>query len=248
MNFVRPLGISTFTSRRSSFFLTSLRNNFSPSATTSSLALKKITFRPFASHSVTSPLNPQQQRMQDTYTVVNYSLSVIIVFLGLSYAAVPLYKIICTNTGLDGTPITAPGHKFDKKSMKPVEGAAKIRIKFDSSISDSLTSVWKFTPQTREMYVRPGETALAFYVAENMSDKDVVGISTYSVIPPRAAQYFNKIQCFCFEEQKLDAGEEVDMPVFFYIDPEIVDDPWLKDVKEITLSYTFFKSKHQTLR
>ncbi|KAJ1548382.1 Cytochrome c oxidase assembly protein cox11, mitochondrial, partial [Nowakowskiella sp. JEL0078] len=155
--------------------------------------------------------NPRQhnaKQSENVQTVFNYTLSVIIVFLGLSAAAVPLYKIICTNTGLDGTPMTTPGHKFDKNSMKIIPNSPKIKIKFDSSISDSLTGVWKFTPQTRSISVQPGETALAFYIAKNESDKDIVGISTYSVVPPRAAQYFNKIQCFCFEEQKLDAGEE----------------------------------------
>ncbi|TPX72839.1 hypothetical protein SpCBS45565_g00199 [Spizellomyces sp. 'palustris'] len=136
-----------------------------------------------------------------------YTAAIIVFFIGASYAAVPLYKLICTQTGLDGTPLTSPGHKFEPESMVPVPNSRK------------------------EITVVPGETALAFYTAHNPMDEDIVGISTYSVVPAKAAQYFNKIQCFCFEEQRLEANEEVDMPVFFYIDPEFAYDPWMKDVK-----------------
>ena len=99
---------------------------------------------------------------------------------------------------------------------------------------------WKFTPQQREVRVLPGETALAFYTATNKSDEDIIGVATYSVSPGQVAQYFNKIQCFCFEEQRLAAGETVDMPVFFFIDPEFADDPTMKNIVTVTLSYTFF--------
>ncbi|KAJ1556243.1 Cytochrome c oxidase assembly protein cox11, mitochondrial [Cladochytrium tenue] len=172
-----------------------------------------------------------------------YVASVIVTFVGLSYAAVPLYKLICTNTGLDGTPVVADGDRYDPDVVKPVAGARPIKITFQSSLSDAMK--WRFVPQTREVSVVPGETALAFYTAENPTDEDITGISTYSVVPGKAAQYFNKIQCFCFEEQKLAAKEEVDMPVFFYIDPEFAFDPWMKDVNHITLHYTFFRSKMQ---
>ncbi len=127
--------------------------------------------------------------------------------------------------------------------MKPVLGEKPIKIKFDAFVNDKMK--WRFVPVTREIYVVPGETALAFFEAKNETDEDIVGISTYSVVPAKAAQYFNKIQCFCFEEQLLMAGEEVDMPVFFYIDPEFAYDAHVKDVSEITLHYTFFKSKIQ---
>ncbi|KAI8854830.1 cytochrome c oxidase assembly protein CtaG/Cox11, domain-containing protein [Chytridium lagenaria] len=139
--------------------------------------------------------------------------------------------------------MTSQSRKFDAATMKPVTTSKKLKIQFESSLSDSMK--WKFVPQTREISVLPGETALAFYTAVNPTDTDIVGISTYSVTPARAAQYFNKIQCFCFEEQKLAAKEEVDMPVFFYIDPEFAYDPRMKDISQITLHYTFFKSKAQ---
>lgn len=93
------------------------------------------------------------------------------------------------------------------------------------------------------LQVFPGETALAFYTAKNPTDKPVIGISTYNVIPFEAGAYFNKIQCFCFEEQQLNPNEEVDMPVFFYIDPDICEDPKLEFLEDIILSYTFFEAK-----
>lgn len=99
---------------------------------------------------------------------------------------------------------------------------------------------WKFYPEQREVRVLPGETALAFYKATNKSDKDIVGMATYSVTPGQASPYFSKIQCFCFEEQRLNAGETVDMPVFFFIDPDFVNDPAMRGIDTITLSYTFF--------
>jgi cytochrome c oxidase assembly protein subunit 11 len=102
---------------------------------------------------------------------------------------------------------------------------------------------WKFSPLQTAVNVKPGQTALAFYTASNFTDKDITGLATYNIIPARAALYFNKIQCFCFEEQRLGAGEQIEMPVFFFLDPDIETDPNLKNTKEIVLSYTFFKSK-----
>ncbi|KAJ3297538.1 Cytochrome c oxidase assembly protein cox11, mitochondrial [Rhizoclosmatium sp. JEL0117] len=200
--------------------------------------------RTYATAASSRTLTPNELLLRErNHSSMLYIASVIIGFIGLSYAAVPLYKIICTDTGLDGTAKNLSGQKFDPATMKPVAGSKPIRIRFQSSLSDSMK--WKFTPQTKEITLVPGETALAFYTAENPTDEDIVGISTYSVVPGRAAQYFNKIQCFCFEEQKLAAHEEVDMPVFFYIDPEFAYDPYMKDVREITLHYTFFRSKYQ---
>ena len=136
------------------------------------------------------------------------------------------------------------------QELKPIKGNdRKVLIKFDSSVSEYMR--WSFKPETKALTVRfdnkviPGETALAFFKAKNNTSDPIIGISTYSVIPYKAAQYFNKIQCFCFEEQRLESGEEVEMPVLFFIDPEFLLDPWMKDVNEITLHYTFFKSKHQ---
>lgn len=166
----------------------------------------------------------------------------ILATLTLSYASVPLYRAICQRTGFGGIPIT-DSTRFTPDKLLPVENASRIRVTFNSSVSSTLD--WKFTPQQREVYVLPGETALAFYKAKNNSGEDVIGVATYSVTPGQVAPYFSKIQCFCFEEQKLNAGEEVDMPVFFFIDPEFSNDPLMKGIEQVTLSYTFFKAKYE---
>ncbi|KAL2073401.1 hypothetical protein VTL71DRAFT_10725 [Oculimacula yallundae] len=177
-----------------------------------------------------------------------YTLSVILGTVAFSYGSVPMYKMICQTTGWGGTPVKAPGHGGvddggdPSTRLRPVTSAKRIRITFNGSVSDVMP--WKFVPQQREVRVLPGETALAFYTATNRSDEDIIGVATYSVTPAQVAPYFSKIQCFCFEEQRLNAGETVDMPVFFYIDPDFVNDPTMKGIEQVTLSYTFFKAKY----
>lgn len=170
-----------------------------------------------------------------------YSTSVIIGFLALAYAAVPLYRAICQRTGFGGQPIT-DASRFTPDKLIPVDRKKRIRITFSSEVSSIMP--WKFKPQQREVQVLPGETALAFYKAQNTSDRDIIGMATYSVVPERAAPYFSKIQCFCFEEQMLRAGEEVDMPVFFFIDPDFASDPACANINDIVLHYTFFKAQY----
>jgi cytochrome c oxidase assembly protein subunit 11 len=126
-------------------------------------------------------------------------------------------------------------------SLKPMtDNGRLITVRFDSTVGDVMP--WSFVPAQLDVKVVPGETALSFFTAENHSDKAITGVATYNVHPPRAGLYFNKIQCFCFEEQRLLPGETVDMPVFFFIDPEYADDPQLSRVNNITLSYTFFQT------
>jgi cytochrome c oxidase assembly protein subunit 11 len=193
-------------------------------------------------------------RLHKNKTLAFYAGAVINTFIGLSYCASPLYQLLCTTTGIDGTPVRAdatlwtilfPSNNNHGKlaTTSPVQGAAPIKVRFSASVSERMP--WKFKAENDELHVVPGESALAFFEAFNPTDKPIVGISTYSVVPAKAAQYFNKIQCFCFDEQLLEAKEQVDMPVFFYIDPDFAYDPWMKDVSEITLHYTFFKSKSQ---
>ena len=170
-----------------------------------------------------------------------YGLAVLSGVLGLSYAAVPMYKAYCQKTGFGGTPNTDE-QRLTADRMVPQRQAKRIRITFNSQVSDALQ--WKFVPQQRQISVLPGETALAFYTATNRSDEDIIGIATYNVTPDFAAPYFSKVQCFCFDEQKLNAGESVDMPVFFFIDPDVLDNPRMQDVDLITLSYTFFKARY----
>ncbi|KAM5274294.1 cytochrome c oxidase assembly protein COX11, mitochondrial [Ctenodactylus gundi] len=172
-------------------------------------------------------------------TVLTYVAAAAVGMLGASYAAVPLYRLYCQTTGLGGSAVA--GHASDQiENMVPVKDRI-IKVTFNADVHASLQ--WNFKPQQTEIYVVPGETALAFYKAKNPTDKPVIGISTYNVVPFEAGQYFNKIQCFCFEEQRLNPQEEVDMPVFFYIDPEFAEDPRMVNVDLITLSYTFFEAK-----
>lgn len=154
-----------------------------------------------------------------------------------------MYGQICQQTGWGGQPIKATIHSNAQDPairLTPVTDSRRLRITFNGSVSDILP--WKFTPQQREVRVLPGETALAFYTATNKSTEDIIGVATYSVTPAQVAPYFSKIQCFCFEEQRLNAGETVDMPVFFFIDPDFVNDPTMTKIDTITLSYTFFST------
>lgn len=170
-----------------------------------------------------------------------YSASLGVVFLALAFTAVPVYRAICQRTGFDGTPMT-DATKISPDKVIPVDTSKRLRVQFTCQSSGILP--WKFTPQQREVYVVPGETALAFYKAKNMSKEDIIGMATYTVTPDNVAPYFNKIQCFCFEEQRLSAGEEVDMPVFFFIDPDFAKDPQMKNIEDIVLHYSFFKASY----
>ncbi|KAK1247066.1 hypothetical protein MKX08_000868 [Trichoderma sp. CBMAI-0020] len=191
--------------------------------------------------------NIRAQYNEKNKTSTYWTLSAIIGFLGLAYGAVPLYKMICQTTGWGGTPIRAYGLGGDEGEdlstrLVPVTSAKRIKVTFNAAVSDVLP--WKFVPQQREVRVLPGETALAFYKATNLGDKDIIGVATYSVTPGQCAGYFSKIQCFCFEEQRLNAGETVDMPVFFYLDPDLLNDVNMKGVETVTLNYTFFKARY----
>ncbi|KAM6897553.1 cytochrome c oxidase assembly protein COX11, mitochondrial [Xenentodon cancila] len=182
---------------------------------------------------------PEEEWRSRNKTVLTYIAAAGVGMIGLSYAAVPLYRLYCQASGLGGTAVA--GHNPDQvEKMKPVKERI-LKVTFNADTHASMQ--WNFKPQQTEIYVVPGETALAFYRAKNPTDKPIIGISTYNVVPFEAGQYFNKIQCFCFEEQRLNPHEEVDMPVFFYIDPEFDDDPRMARVDTITLSYTFFEAK-----
>jgi cytochrome c oxidase assembly protein subunit 11 len=151
--------------------------------------------------------------------------------VGMSFAAVPLYDWFCRTTGFDGRPLVA---KF--APAKP--GDRTILVRFDANVAPGLG--WNFAPERRALELKIGETQLLHYVAKNTGERASVGTATYNVSPPVAAGYFNKIQCFCFTEQRLAAGETLDMPVVFFIDPAIEREAELAGLKEITLSYTFF--------
>lgn len=168
-----------------------------------------------------------------------YKLGAIVVFVfGLSYASVPLYKVFCQVTGFGGT--TQRVNDLQKKIITPLANGKLIKVDFTANVHSTMP--WKFKPSQQSIKVVPGETALAFYTVTNPTDKPITGVATYNVFPPKSGLYFNKIQCFCFEEQRLGPHEEVDMPVFFFLDPDLIDDPAMNNVTNITLSYTFFKT------
>ena len=124
--------------------------------------------------------------------------------------------------------------------LRPVDNAKLITVRFDTTVGDVMP--WSFVPVQLDVKVVPGETALSFFRVTNHSHKAITGVATYNVHPPKAGLYFQKIQCFCFEEQRLLPGETVDMPVFFFIDPEMLEDPQISYVTDVTLSYTFFQT------
>jgi len=169
-----------------------------------------------------------------------YSAAVIVFAVGASYAAVPLYRMFCAATGFAGTPNVGTG-RFEPERLIPIENAGRVKVHFNADRSELLP--WTFTPQQKFVSVLPGETSLAFYKAKNNSNKDIIGIATYNVTPDRVAPYFSKVECFCFEEQRLLAGEEVDMPLLFFIDKDILDDPACRNVEDVVLSYTFFRAR-----
>jgi cytochrome c oxidase assembly protein subunit 11 len=170
-----------------------------------------------------------------------YTSAVVIAVLGGSYAAVPLYRAFCAATGFAGTPKTGMGSLFTPEQMVPAENVRRIKVRFNADKSETLP--WSFVPSQRYVSVLPGESSLAFYTARNKSSEDIIGIATYNVAPDKAAAYFSKVECFCFDEQKLLAGEEVDMPLLFFIDKDILDDPSCRDITEVILSYTFFRAR-----
>ncbi len=152
--------------------------------------------------------------------------------VAMSFAAVPLYRAFCQATGFGGTTqraLAAPGATVAGQTIK---------IRFDGNISPGMP--WQFRPEATETTIRVGEQRLAFYKAVNISAAPVTGRATYNVSPDVAGKYFKKIQCFCFNEQTLKAGETVDMPVSYYVDPAILNDPIARKIDEITLSYTFY--------
>jgi cytochrome c oxidase assembly protein subunit 11 len=164
-------------------------------------------------------------------TVVFLSLGVIVAMFGLVAASVPLYRLFCQVTGYGGTTQRA-------EAASEVVSERSITVRFNADVNSRLP--WRFHPAQRDLRLAIGESGLAFYQATNLSARTVTGTATFNVTPFKAGPYFNKIQCFCFSEQTLGPGETVDMPVTFFVDPAILDDPNLADVHTITLSYTFF--------
>ncbi|MBS0242916.1 MAG: cytochrome c oxidase assembly protein [Proteobacteria bacterium] len=151
--------------------------------------------------------------------------------IGLAYASVPLYRLFCQATGYSGTTqrVAEASHKVLDRT---------ILVRFDGNVASGLD--WDFAPVVNTMQVKVGENMLAVFKATNRSSKPVVGTATFNVTPEQAGGFFNKVQCFCFTEQRLDPGETAELPVSFFIDPSIVDDADGALINQITLSYTFY--------
>lgn len=161
--------------------------------------------------------------------------------VGLSFAAVPLYELFCQVTGFGGTTQVGEVEEIDGIDMLD----RTVTVRFASNVDRALP--WDFGPEIRSIDVRVGEPSIMFYTAENTGSEPVAGTAMYNVTPLKTGLYFVKVQCFCFDEQILMPGERVEMPVYFYVDPSIADDPNLDDVTEITLSYTFFETDSDQL-
>jgi cytochrome c oxidase assembly protein subunit 11 len=156
----------------------------------------------------------------------------VLAMAGLAFASVPLYRLFCQVTGFDGTTMRATSDAPGAVAGKQVD------VRFDANVSPALP--WRFKPEKAVERVSLGERDIAFYTAKNLTARPVTGTATFNVTPVWAGKYFNKIQCFCFNQQTLQPGEEMRMPVVFFVDPKIVDDPDAGRISEITLSYTFY--------
>ncbi|MCP8895018.1 cytochrome c oxidase assembly protein [Shinella daejeonensis] len=164
-------------------------------------------------------------------TVVTICCAFVLGMIGMSYAAVPLYRMFCQVTGYNGTV-----QRVEQMSDRVLDKTIKIR--FDANVAPGLP--WTFTPVQREIEVKIGETVQVLYMARNLATVATTGQATYNVTPQSAGAYFNKVQCFCFTETTLEPGEEMEMPVVFFVDPDIVDPVETRGIHTITLSYTFY--------
>lgn len=168
--------------------------------------------------------------MQRTHRTALIAVAGVCGMTGLGFASVPLYNMFCEATGLNGT--------TNRADTAPGASGGKITVAFDSNVSPKLA--WAFKPEVEQTKVDIGARDMEFFSATNRSDKPITGTATYNVSPAQAGKYFTKIECFCFTEQTLKPGETVRMPVIFFVDPKIKDDPDARDIDTITLSYTFY--------
>ncbi|MEQ5787057.1 cytochrome c oxidase assembly protein [Erythrobacter sp. NFXS35] len=158
--------------------------------------------------------------------------------LGLGYAAVPLYEMFCRVTGFGGT--TQVASEADAAQAATMVTGQTISVRFDGSTASHMP--WTFRPSQATDTVTIGQRDIATYIARNESSKPITGTATFNVTPEQAGKHFNKIQCFCFTEQTLAPGQEVTMPVLYYVDPAMLEDPDMQGVEQITLSYTFHRT------
>ena len=185
---------------------------------------------------MTEPANDKSGQQKRHGLVALSCVGIVAAMVGLSFASVPLYRLFCQATGYGGVPQRAeraPGEVLDRT----------IRVRFDGNVDGALP--WTFAPDQRVMDVKIGEVALAFFKATNNTSAPVSGTAVFNVAPELAGRYFTKIECFCFKQQTLAAGTSAEMPVVFFVDPKILEDDDTKNISEITLSYTFYRSDAQ---
>ena len=176
-----------------------------------------------------SPFDRDRRNRRTVLTMAGVGLSM----LALGFASVPLYRIFCEQTGFGGTTMRA-----DANVQVQEAAGHTMSIRFDSNVQPGMP--WQFYPEHRTDTVTVGRKDMAIFIAKNMSDKPVTGTASFNVTPSQAGAYFTKIQCFCFTQQTLQPGQEVRMPVLYFVDPKILDDADNKDTQQITLSYTFY--------
>ncbi len=170
------------------------------------------------------------------------AFAIALAMLCLGYAAVPLYDLFCRVTGFAGTTQVATEAEADiAERLAASAGGATYSIRFDANTASDMP--WSFRPVQVTDTVAVGQRDMATYIARNDSSVPITGTATFNVEPEQAGAYFNKIQCFCFTEQTLQPGQEVRMPVLYYVDPRALDDPNMESVEQITLSYTFHRAK-----
>jgi cytochrome c oxidase assembly protein subunit 11 len=181
-------------------------------------------------------VSEQQAHNQRNNRIAFSVVGTALFMLGMSFAAVPLYKMFCQVTGFSGTPQIAT-------SAPAAMGKRTLEVRFDANISPELD--WSFKPDVNAMPVRTGKTVTIFYKVTNNSTQTQTAMAIYNVVPDQAGGFFNKISCFCFTDKTLGPGESMDMPVVFYLDPALESDETMRNVAGITLSYTFTRKKLQ---
>ena len=175
--------------------------------------------------------NSLQRNMRRTVIACG---ALVVAMVGLAYASVPLYDLFCKVTGFGGTPIRTSDNTSETSDRT-------VAVRFDSNVVPGLN--WQFAPEIPEVKVKLGETTAVLYRVTNNGTKPTTGIATYNVQPDLAGSYFSKLECFCFTEQTLQPGQTLESAVVFYVDPRSAEDPDVKDISSITLSYTYFLSK-----
>ncbi len=172
-----------------------------------------------------------------------YNLGWYSMIFGIVYLTVPLYRLFCRSIGLEGNVEQKDYSELSREKLKLM--TRKLQIEFQSEVDPEMN--WEFNPMQETLEIHPGETALAFYEVHNKSPKPIIGVATYTVFPEYASNYFSKIQCFCFNQQMVNSYEKLELPLYFYIEPEYMDDRRLENIDTIKIIYRFFPCKKQHL-